>query len=499
MSGYMMNSKNQQKLLVIAAVLLACIHNYLFYGNPPGISFPLFVIIFYTYVFTFTKQQLRLHSLPGWLLFAVIMLLSMTYVLFNNPIFYALNFLIIPVLIFTHITFIGSDRKPDWWNVRLIIYTLDHLIPQSFRHFATAFRVLKSEASSNVKQEHKSVVYSMLIGLLIAIPLLILVISLLASADLVFEHFVMELPNWFVDVSFAEGITRFIWVFIWFLLLFGYVRGFIDTYRYRWNDGMPLEHHVPSKVTIDSIIMTTVLICMNIVYLLFVVVQFTYLFSAWDGIIPEGTTLAEHARSGFFELVFVTMINFVILIGVLVFERKDRKVINKLNSIMLTLLVGCSSIMLYSGYIRLHLYEQAYGYTYIRFLVHGFMIYLAAMLIVAGITIWLKKISLVRSFIMISLLAYVTVNYIGMDRMIAQKNIERYEHDGKIDQYYLTNLSTDAIPLIINSSQSGVNMDEYLHNEYDRLHESERNWTSFNYSRYRAERDLKAYFDMKSN
>jgi hypothetical protein len=497
MLDLIMIKKNHPRLVLVAAFLLACVHNYLFFGNLPGISYPLFIILFYLYIFTFMKEQLRFHSIPSWLLFAVIVLLSMTYVLYNNPILYTLNFLLTPVLIFIHITFIGSKSKFEWSSIRLIVNTLDHLIPQSLRHVPTAFRMSRSVTGSSISESNKSVISRVLIGLSISIPLLIIVIGLLASADRVFEHFLTELPQWLNDISIGEGIARSTWVFIMFLLLFGYLWGFIDTYYYRFGERTVVVQGAGAKVTLDPIIVTTVLTCMNMVYVLFVVVQFSYLFGAWEGIIPEGSTFAEHARSGFFELVFVTMINFGLLVGTLFYARKDKGILHKFNDIMLTLLVGCSSVMLYSAYIRLHLYEEAYGYTYIRFLVHAFMIYLAVLLVIAGLRIWMKQISLTRLYIIISLLAYVIVNYIGMDRMIAEKNIARYEQEDKIDVDYLLDLSTDAIPLLITFSQQSGTMDEQLQGEYTRLTQVDRNWPSFNFSRYRAERELSKYFNGK--
>ncbi len=497
MLGLDVLKKNDPKQVLVAAFLLACVHNYLFFGNMPGISYPMFIIVFYVYIITFLREQLQFHTAPSWSLFIVIITLSTTYVLFNNPILYALNFLLIPILIFIHITFIDNKQKREWSSIRLIIDTLDHLIPQSLRHIPTVFRMSRMVTGNSMKDTHKSVIAKVLIGLAISVPLLIIVISLLASADRVFGHFLTELPHWLNEISIGEGIARLTWVFVLFLLLFGYLWGFIDTYSYRFSEGMPVEHRMEkAKFTLDPIIVTTVLICMNMVYVLFVIVQFSYLFGAWDGILPEGTTFAEHARSGFNELIFVSIINFIVLIGVLNFAGRGNSFLHKFIDIMLTLLVGCSSMMLYSAFIRLHLYEEAYGYTYIRFLAHGFMIYLAIMLVVAGLRIWIKQISLARMFIAISLISYVAINYIGMDRMIAEKNIERYVQEGKIDEYYLMELSTDAIPLIITFSnqESGI-MEELLQQEYSRLTQSDRNWPSFNYSRYRAERELGRYFE----
>ena len=67
-------------------------------------------------------------------------------------------------------------------------------------------------------------------------------------------------------------------------------------------------------IGMDGIITLTVLLLFNIVYILFIAVQFKYFFS---GTLEDGFTYAEYARRGFFELLFVTLINLSITIAVI--------------------------------------------------------------------------------------------------------------------------------------------------------------------------------------
>ncbi|MCD9022107.1 DUF4153 domain-containing protein [Cohnella silvisoli] len=485
-------------MALIGAFVLAFVHQYLFYGNDLGVSFPIFVLLFYLYMVHDIKDRLRLIPWFGWFLFVIILMLTMTYAMFNNPIFYALNFVVVLSLIFAHLAYIRSEKKLEWWDIRLVGSALDHLIPQSLRHIPTVLRILKISTVRKMGNRQKSAVGKVLIGLVIAVPLLAIVINLLASADGVFNRLLMGFPEWLSHLSIGESIARGIWIVIFGVVFFGYLWGFVKPkYSRRVVEAEDGETG-SERLKVDPIILATVLISVNVVYVLFVCVQFAYLFGAGNGVLPDGKTYAEYARSGFVELVVVTVINFAILMVTLVYSgMKESGILGKINAILLYILVGCSGVMLYSAYMRLILYEEVYGYTYIRFLVHAFMIYLGILLVIAALRIWSEAIPLAKCFIVISLFAYVLINYVGVDRIIAENNIERFRETGKIDARYLSELSTDSIPLLIRfSKEEYPEMKPYLKKRFAELVEVDYDWQSFNVSRHRAVKELYSFIEV---
>ncbi len=499
--NHMKSRIDRPLVALIGAFVLAIAHQYLFYGNLLGVSYPIFVGLLYLYMYYNAKDQMVHSSWFGWMLFGAILLLTLTYALFQNPFFRVLNFVTIPSLFFMHMAYILSEKRPVWYKPQVIGVALEHLIVQSLRHVPTAFRIVKKKSSSTVGERRKSVIGKVLIGLAISTPLLMIVISLLSSADGVFDQFLSGIPNFLGDFSFGDGIFRFVWVCIVCLLLFGYLWGFIDSKKYQWGhvkeeDRVDKDVAADSlKVVLDPIITVTVLVAINIVYVLFVILQFSYLFGAWEGALPTGASYADYARSGFFELMVVTAINFVLLMGTLVFSVKEQGLLQRINNIMLYILVVCSCVMLYSAYMRLVLYEEAYGYTYIRFLVHAFMIFLGILLIVAGLRIHFASLPLAKFYIVLGLLSYVIMNYTSMDMIIAEKNMERYKESGVLDESYLHSLSTDATGVLIRFSleEHGI-MDEHLKERWQDLSMRDYDWPSFNLSEYRAERALEKYF-----
>ncbi|MNP44034.1 hypothetical protein D3C76_1378820 [compost metagenome] len=142
------------------------------------------------------------------------------------------------------------------------------------------------------------------------------------------------------------------------------------------------------------------------------------------------------------------------------------------------------------------MYEQAYGYTEIRFLVHAFMIFLGLLLILAAVRISKKDFPLIKWCVALGLLSYVFMNYIGMDRIIASQNIARYEASGDIDAAYLSGLSWEAVPLLIDfSKQNDDLLKQELSNKWSQRGEAQQAWPSFNVSQHRGQQALQQYIN----
>jgi len=490
-------SAGRPTVALIGALALAFAHQYLFFEHEPGVSFPLFFALLYAYMFHDRGIRNRQRSGISWFLFAVVILLALTYALFANPVFRGLNLLAVPALACLHLAYERGRGKAEWWRPRLVGDALRHLVPLSLSRAPTAFRLVRAISARRIGKRRKSTANKVLLGLAFAGAVLLVVVPLLASADGTFNRLLNGIPEWAGELSLGEWIGRTLWVAVLGVLLFGYFQGFVKPLRKRKllvqgtdDFAKVASPSSKSKSGIDPIVLTTLLATVNAVYALFVAVQFAYLFGAADGVLPDGQTYAEYARSGFGELVAVTSINFALLMVALVFGGRPGKPV----AAMLYVLILCSGVMLYSAYSRLTLYEEAYGYTYIRFLVHAFMIFLAVLLAIAALRVRVPAVPLAKCYVVLGLAAYVLVNYVGMDRIIADKNIERFERTGNIDRYYLSRLSPDAYPTLVRFGRE--NGDEELRQLLGnrmRAADRDKNWRAFDAATFAAERALRKW------
>ena len=478
------------RLLAVLSLIAGIVFDYLFYGRAIGISYPLFTVVFYCLFMVASWGQITFQVNFGWFLFIPILLLSTAFAIHSNPVLLALNFLLIPPLLLLQTTLLVY--RYEWSSVQCVLRFLGRLLRQIFGNTLKVFLEVISLAkvTDRIASEKRKTLKNIFIGLVISTPVLITVIALLAEADTVFQNVIAHLLKPIESIGsipFAEHVAV---IGIITVLLFGYFAVVLTAKgqgvsapagRYTWSW--------------DAIIVTTVLVMVNAVYILFCVIQFTYLFGGEATIrsIPD-YTYAEYARRGFSELILVTVINLSILLIGLHFTKNGGK-LDRVVRALRCLLVLCTVIILYSAHLRLKLYEEAYGYTYARIFAHTFIGLLFILFMLTLYKFWRRELPLVKAFVIAALLTYTTLNYVNVDAVIARKNIDRYVKTGAIDLEYLQELSYDAIPELIHLSASGdgdvdkKKVEAFLRDKQTELG-SESPWQSYNFSKMRAKRIL---------
>lgn len=332
-------------------------------------------------------------------------------------------------------------------------------------------------------------------GLILTIPLLIIIVPLLASADDIFRYFIKQIPTLFQGINLGQFIPQFLIITAVTCLLFSYFWSLFYSKPKTINGTPNLEALSPGKF-LDPITVTTLLIVIDALYVFFIAIQFSYLFGSLTDGLPRDFTFAQYARKGFFELVAVTLINLVLLTGNMYFVKASGKKLDRAVKILNTILVMSTFIMLLSAHFRMSLYEDAYGFTYLRVLTHAFMGYLFVLFVVSFTKIWRQSIPLFKSFVVISIIAYTLLNYINVDKIIVKENIARCTEGKPIDVYYLTTLSYDAIPPLVEFMDTTHDLslitpfNNGLNNKKTVLNR-QTPWQSFNLSKYRAQESLK--------
>lgn len=276
-------------------------------------------------------------------------------------------------------------------------------------------------------------------GILLALPIIVLFTLLFSSADLVFQKYVKDIVN--IKIS-GETLVRS------FLVLFAAL-GFSGAAWFMFNRVRKVEQ--PSvdvrRTSIGSTEVGILLGSVNLLFLLFIIVQLTYLFGGKSNVVGQGFTFAEYARRGFFELVCVAVISWLVVWALdRTLANGEGKVQRMARLLSAALIVQVFAIMS-SAFMRLALYEQAYGFTTLRFYSHAFTVWLAVafMLLLYKLFVHHREDRLAFSILVIALAFAGAVNVFDPDAFIAKQNIERYSTTGKVDVFYLDQLSPDAV------------------------------------------------------
>lgn len=413
--------------MLIAVTLLSVIFNYFFLYTHWGISVLLFNILLLAVSYFALKKHPNFNLIRFFIISLFIVILSIPFFLYDFILFKFLNSFII-VLIYGYM-FSGYFK-----------FNLLSIISSTFKGvFNPLFKLhcyLRDVSSCVLKKSSK--LKRALLGLLFAGLTFIIILPLLLSSDSVFQSGFDHIFN-FIDI---KNINEIIMRGIAFLFIASFI------YSAFLHSPNPAAENQDEKIKkhFDSLVSNVFLICIDGVYLIYSFVQVKYLFMG--NILPDGMNYSEYARQGFFQLVFVTIINVII---VLIFNCfKTNKLITNL---LLTITVICTYIMTFSAFFRMNLYETTYGYTRLRLLVYLFII--AEILALIPILIGIFKINfkyLEYAFMKVFIF-YVIINFINIDGFVAKENVNRYltygfTLTGDFDIKYLDELSNDALPEI---------------------------------------------------
>jgi Domain of unknown function (DUF4153) len=304
-------------------------------------------------------------------------------------------------------------------------------------------------------------------GLLFALPVLVLFGLLFAAADAVFASVARSALAWHPDVDLANVGDRAIviglvaWPVAGLLALSGgrlpaLVAG-------PGSGGRPAGSRSLGAASVadlgagppaGSIEAATVLIVVDGLFAVFVALQAAYLFGGHDTLAVAGMTYADYARRGFFELVAVAVLAVLMVVALdLAVARRARP---QLAAALV--LLGLTAVVLASAWLRLRLYQDAYGWTELRFVVASAIAWLAVALVVVGGLVAIRRTrwTLHAMGIMV-LLTLGAMNVVGPQAFVADRNLERaidpalVPSGGRtgLDADYLTSLGDEAVPAVV--------------------------------------------------
>jgi two-component sensor histidine kinase len=186
------------------------------------------------------------------------------------------------------------------------------------------------------------------------------------------------------------------------------------------------------------------------VFLAFLAAQATVIFGGHDYLErTTGLTYAEYVHQGFGQLTTATALTLLVVWAA---ARKAPRVTAADVAWLrgaLGLLCALTLVVVASALYRMHVYQEAYGFTRLRLLVDVFEGWLGLLVVgvmAAGLTLraaWLPRAALLSGAGLLALLAA-----INPDAWVAQHNVDRYEATGTVDWSYLQDLSADAVPVL---------------------------------------------------
>jgi hypothetical protein len=291
-------------------------------------------------------------------------------------------------------------------------------------------------------------------GLVIVTPLLLVFAVLFAAADPIFEMFAVRALTIDFDLGRLPVRLLFVATVAWIaggLLWLVEAPSGVDEAR---SLGAAVRAPAAGRPRLGTTEAITILVALDILFALFVALQVTYLFGGQDTRQAAGVPYAQYARQGFFQLLTAVVLagSLVAVLEAIVELRRPAYVA------ALLVLVGLTAVVLASSFLRLSLYQEAYGWTELRFYVDAAIVFfgiglgVAAVLIAANASRWLG-----HALGFAALLVLLGVNVIGPQKFITDRNLERALVPGAVPEFgeetldtaYLGTFDADAVPALV--------------------------------------------------
>ncbi len=205
-----------------------------------------------------------------------------------------------------------------------------------------------------------------LAGLVIAVPLTIVVVLLLASSDANFEKAVENIFGVFPRFSFLYIVELFFAVPI-AMYLFGALRSMT-------NPAAPHSDAAPAYRIMPPIIAYFAVSPICVFYLIYTVIQISNIVN----IAEKAVNYSEFARKGFFELCAIAVINLFVMMIMQLFVKRAENDKKPIALRVYTIMISAFTLgIIATALTKMFLYVGEFGMTLLRVYTSWFMILLA--------------------------------------------------------------------------------------------------------------------------
>lgn len=432
------NMKSQFSFFGIASAAYAIFYTFCLYKNASGITYPFFVAGTLCYFFLCMKK-LGVPFKKDSLFYVIsIVLLGISNCCTASVPILSLNKL--GIFLLTFVLMLHTIYQDKLWGLPKYISAVFHTIGISlacifypFIDAASFFAAKKQQDMS--KNNH--LIY-IIIGLAVAAPVLALMTALLCSADIVFREMISRLFSF--DFIFIDFFKIAVWTVIVFFVSYALLSALCEK---------SVKENVSDKKILEPMIAIIITGSLSAVYLIFSMIQILYLFIG-NMRLPEGYTYSAYARQGFFQLLIVCVLNLIIVLMCLSLF-KDNTVLK----VILTVICSCTFIMILSSVLRMLMYIKTYNLTFLRL----FVLWSLAVifLLMAGVTVYIyfQRFPLFFYSVAVTTVLYIGLSFAHPDYWIASYNLKQasidwQDEDTSANLRYLTNLSADAAPVLLN-------------------------------------------------
>ncbi len=231
------------------------------------------------------------------------------------------------------------------------------------------------------------------LGFVFCLVIFAVILPLLSAADVGFAAILSGFAVWFNQNCLLLCVRLVLMLPVWawlYGLVFGCVNG--DCIGTISPDALRKTGGQMRVLPITTVCTALAGVCAA--YALFIALQGKYLFGGFFGAVPDFTSVAQYARSGFFELCRIAAVNLGILLAANLFGRvahSDSRALRILN----TILCALSLLLVSTAFAKMALYIGTFGLTPKRVLAAVGLVWFAVVFVCALAGQW-RRVAVVR-------------------------------------------------------------------------------------------------------
>ena len=299
-------------------------------------------------------------------------------------------------------------------------------------------KVKKNEKGKGGKKIDKKYLAA-IIGIVCAIPVLFVVVPLLLKGDAAFES---------VTGSFFEKINDYLSNFdsgfkdivVWFDENLFYVLPTVFAAPYIFSVMFSFRHSVANEENKDTSpkyaklrfgspsLFSGFLGVICLVYVIYLLSQTAYFFSAFGGKLPGGTeiSLAQYARRGFFELAGVAGVNLALIAVTVIFSKRNGGKFSPVIKVFDLFLCAFNILLSAISMSKIVLYMNEMGLTHKRIYVFVIDVVMIVTFLCVAVRLFNNKFPYMRVITTTACVLLTALSLIGIDGIISNYNTEMY-------------------------------------------------------------------------
>lgn len=325
------------------------------------------------------------------------------------------------------------------------------------------------------KGRGRGVALKVLLGLAIAILPTAVVLSLLS-----YDKGFTDLFGKLFDFDWGDLFSHLFSLILGIPLGMYYYGVFFSSARKKCADKLTAMQCREASAKVRLLPVLTALVAtipLLVVYGVFFASQWGYYTSAFTGVLPGSITYAEYARSGFFQLCAVSVIDLVLIALMQLFVRRSGEKPTVVTRVLSLIFSVATLILMVTAFSKLYLYVKQFGLTPKRLYAGWFMVILAVIFLLVMLKQFLQRFKLLPSAALVSVGLFALLALSGSDTLIAEYNVNRYLNGtlNTIDVSAMQDLGDAAIPSMVRlgkklAEKQGTDLADFRRDQYDGLY-----------------------------